>query len=437
MINQAPAGFSSGGRVYGNQASTSYASQQSANQYFSNQASGNFAPQGSNGRIVINQGPTNFAFQAPINGAYGNQADYSSRGTVNGFSRNQASANSYSSPNQGFSGQTRTLVGSNVVTSIDLNNEVSRPNGDSLKVITEFNGGNLARLQSTTARPEVTTFSGDYARTQSTFDQNKKVVVKLSDLHPLIINKLGAECTCKADPFAVFRGPNRQSLPINSQNRGPVDLANYDEKDIYVDVESDKENAEEIDFARNIPSNRVIKTQDTRLRNGESNRNVLVSSRGEPSSTFLPPLASSSYLPPSSTYLPSTTAAPLSRNQARSQPLLIRVEDNFNSASVVRSRTGKALNGLGNANDLQSKKGPTSFRSTEEPVDGSLQCARPGLFRHPKLCNKFYACHWDEWKKRYTLHIFNCPVHLAFDASAGACNYPSKGPACQDNKLLV
>lgn len=408
-------------------------SSQSANQYFSNQASGNFAPPRSNNRVVNNQ--ANFAYQQQSNGAYGNRTPAS-------FSRNQGSANSYNSQNQGFSGQTRTLVGSNVVTSIDLNNEVSRQNKDSLKVITEFNGGNLARLQSTTASPEATTFTGDYSRTltQSTFDarnQNKKVVVKLSDLHPLILNKLGAECTCKADPFAVFRGPNRQSLPINSQNRGPVDLANYDEKDIYVDVDSDKENAEEIDFVRNIPSNRLIRPQNPGLRNGEPDQNVAVSFRSEPSSTFLPPISSTNYLPPSSTYLPSTTALPILRNQARSQPLLIRVDDNLNSATIVRTRAGKALQGSGTPNDLRSQKGPTSFRSTEEPQDGSLKCARPGLFRHPELCNKFYACHWDEWKKRYTLHVFNCPVHLAFDASAGACNYPSKGPACQDNKLLV
>ena len=81
--------------------------------------------------------------------------------------------------------------------------------------------------------------------------------------------------------------------------------------------------------------------------------------------------------------------------------------------------------------------GPGGWRGLDESLQGSVDCQRAGLFRHPKYCNKFYACHWDEWKGRYTLHVFNCPVHLAYDSSLGACNWPSKGPACTDNTLLV
>ena len=81
--------------------------------------------------------------------------------------------------------------------------------------------------------------------------------------------------------------------------------------------------------------------------------------------------------------------------------------------------------------------GPGGWRGLDETLQGSVDCKRAGLFRHPKYCNKFYACHWDEWKGRYTLHVFNCPVHLAYDSSLGACNWPSKGPACSDNTLLV
>ena len=81
--------------------------------------------------------------------------------------------------------------------------------------------------------------------------------------------------------------------------------------------------------------------------------------------------------------------------------------------------------------------GPGGWRGLDETLQGSVDCQRAGLFRHPKYCNKFYACHWDEWKRRYTLHVFNCPVHLAFDSNLGACNWPSEGPACTDNTLLV
>lgn len=467
LINQASADFGSRGSVNGvltNQASASFSTQGSSNEFFDNQVSGAFGTRGSSNRILSNQASANFV----------------SQGLNNRVSNSQFTANSFSAQNQGFAPQTRPLVGSNVVTSINgADNNIVRQNTvnqSNLRIISEFNGvGGSNSDRSTTATPEVTTYTGDFSRTQSRIqsnaafnsrNQNRKVIVKLSDLHPLILGKLGAECTCKADPFAIFRGPNRQTLPINSQNRGPVDLANYDESDIYIDVDSDKENQKEIDFVRNIPSNRLIKTSSVRLSNGNDGRNIVVSSRGEPlSSTYLPPTtarSSSTYLPPASlsnTYLPSSTAAPfapvLRRNQAslsvqaeERRPLLIRVEDeNFNSAPVVsvRGRAGKTLfdGSAGLVNNLRDqgssfdRYGPGGLRSNDETLQGSLDCARPGLFRHPKFCNKFYACHWDTWKKRYTLHVFNCPVHLAFDTSVGACNFPSKGPACQDNKLLV
>jgi len=95
---------------------------------------------------------------------------------------------------------------------------------------------------------------------------------------------------------------------------------------------------------------------------------------------------------------------------------------------------GEIARGAGRSFD---RYGPGGWRGLDETLQGSVDCQRAGLFRHPKYCNKFYACHWDEWKGRYTLHVFNCPVHLAYDSSLGACNWPSKGPACTDNTLLV
>ncbi|CAH1969306.1 unnamed protein product [Acanthoscelides obtectus] len=66
----------------------------------------------------------------------------------------------------------------------------------------------------------------------------------------------------------------------------------------------------------------------------------------------------------------------------------------------------------------------------------SIECNRAGLFRHPNQCNKFYSCRWDCTKNKYTVHTFNCPIHLTFDSSLGACNWPSQGPACMENTLL-
>lgn len=88
------------------------------------------------------------------------------------------------------------------------------------------------------------------------------------------------------------------------------------------------------------------------------------------------------------------------------------------------------------AREAFDRYGPGGLRSRDETLQGVVDCQRAGLFRHPKECNKFYACRWDCDKKRFTLHVFNCPVHLTFDASLGACNWPSQGPACLENTLL-
>ncbi|XP_015184660.1 PREDICTED: cell wall protein AWA1-like isoform X4 [Polistes dominula] len=261
----------------------------------------------------------------------------------------------------------------------------------------------------TESTPIITTYSGGYSKsssvtpsyeisTQTTAVQSKgKVIVKWSDLHPLLISKLGAECTCKADPFGTLRGPGKNL--INS-SKGQIDLANYDESDVYVDLEND--DSGEYDYVTNYGSSspRPFKIE-----------NKAITASTDKSAS------------PGSTYLPSV------------------------STSVTRSfipseRSGKKLeqsdsstNSVGESNNYNFV--PKSLEESEEILEGPNDCARPGLFRHPNSCNKFYACHWDEWKKRFTLHVFNCPVFLTFDNNAEACNWPSKGPACQDGNLLV
>lgn len=384
------------------------------NRFLNNQAK--FVYGNSNGAVLVNQANS----QVTTNrGIVRNQEKFSNNRATGAFASSRGNlANNQNTP-------TRTLIGSSVITggTSDFNNNLVRQNN-----------GNFGRLQSSTSQPEVTTYSGSFSKTKNRndYEQNKKVIVKLSDLHPLILEKLGAECICKADPFAVFRGPNRQTLPIDSKNRGRVDLANYDEGDIYVDVDvSDKE--KDIEFLRNIPSSRLIKT-DNRYNNGAA---ALTSVRSSSSTTYLPPKRPSS----STTYLPPTSitddfTSVLGENEAqskltRNRPLLIRVEDDNNNRFILtqRQRSGKSLSNGSKDNNLK--------KSVDEIIEDEPDCARQGLFRHPKFCNKFYACHWDNWKKRFTLHVLNCPIHLAFDSSAGACNYPMKGPACQDNKLLI
>ena len=77
-----------------------------------------------------------------------------------------------------------------------------------------------------------------------------------------------------------------------------------------------------------------------------------------------------------------------------------------------------------------NKFGPGGFRNFNDTI-GPEVCDRPGLFRHPTDCDKFYECYWDKWVEKYTLHVFPCPVVLGFDTGITACSWPFDGPQCQ------
>lgn len=232
---------------------------------------------------------------------------------------------------------------------------------------------------STTSAYEVTTKSPE---------SKGKVIVKWSDLHPLLLGKLGAECTCKADPFATLRGPVRKLI---ASSKGKVDLGNYDESEIYVDLENNGSSEEDTNYD------------------------------GYPAQPYkISPHEMTSDQPPSSSYLPVPSTTVRTRHLG---PAV-----GFRAGRKLKDDVGPSPNTI--ARDPEEE-------DPDQIINGATDCARPGLFRHPSLCNKFYACHWDQWKKKFTLHIFNCPIHLTFDSRASACNWPSKGPACQADNLLV
>ena len=79
-----------------------------------------------------------------------------------------------------------------------------------------------------------------------------------------------------------------------------------------------------------------------------------------------------------------------------------------------------------------NKFGPGGFRNFNDTI-GPEVCDRPGLFRHPTDCDKFYECYWDKWVEKYTLHVFPCPIVLGYDTGITACNWPFDGPQCQHN----
>jgi len=75
--------------------------------------------------------------------------------------------------------------------------------------------------------------------------------------------------------------------------------------------------------------------------------------------------------------------------------------------------------------------GPGGVQSKQQEVGPEL-CERPGIFRHPTNCNKFYECFWDMWTERYTLHVFNCAVRLIYDENITACNWHYSKADCAD-----
>lgn len=281
---------------------------------------------------------------------------------------------------------------------------------------------------STPAPFDRTQFSNGFSSTSSSISYETtakstavgkaKVIVKWSDLHPLLLGKLGAECTCKGDPFANLRGPG--SKLINS-SKGKVDLSNYDESDIYVDLDKDNGSYEDNDYTSNYDS---TPAGPVKLWPIETPAPVSSSEESEisqkPSFTYLPSVASSIGLQGTVSPTPAVSHG---------------FSANFRSGKSLNDE-GSTANSVGKGASFD-RYGPGGLRDSEEVLEGATNCARPGLFRHPNFCNKFYACHWDEWKKKFTLHVFNCPVHLTFDNGASACNWPSMGPACQDDNLLV
>lgn len=266
-------------------------------------------------------------------------------------------------------------------------------------------------LPATKSSFNVKTTLNPYDTTTRSSEGKGKVIVKWSDLHPILLGKLGAECACKTDPFATLRGPAKRL-----KDSAKVDLANYGESDVYVDLEKDYSSENSNDY---ITDYRELSPKPYKI----SDPLTMMNFTNKLSSNL------------SSSYLPANTRDVITGLDSHAG--LSRKNNLSERSSRLQAdpRIGKRLKDV--------RPTSSSSISTEEEddsleiINGATDCARPGLFRHPSLCNKFYVCHWDQWKKKFTLHIFNCPIHLTFDAKANACNWPSKGPACQGDNLLV
>nr|XP_018912156.1 PREDICTED: uncharacterized protein LOC109040634 [Bemisia tabaci]XP_018912157.1 PREDICTED: uncharacterized protein LOC109040634 [Bemisia tabaci]XP_018912158.1 PREDICTED: uncharacterized protein LOC109040634 [Bemisia tabaci] len=227
-------------------------------------------------------------------------------------------------------------------------------------------------------------------RSRFTGQKKKKVVVvsRLSDFNPLLVNKLGAQCDCtrvvrkrrprpKASTQALFE-PVQTTTVSYEPSYSPS----------YVQSESEAPEAPVVEIRPIIRRRKIHRSTTTTeaysndVENDETTRRVVASKQ---------------------------------RVVLRNKPVY----------SAPPSE------------EQEYNNDPTNAKESEDLMNGRVECKRAGLFRHPKYCNKFYSCDWDKWKKKFTLNVMSCPIHLAYDTQLGACNWPSKGPACSDDNLLV
>lgn len=101
------------------------------------------------------------------------------------------------------------------------------------------------------------------------------------------------------------------------------------------------------------------------------------------------------------------------------------------------------FNELANGSDENRKSAENDEREQQQHGDQTVTvsfgedslvpesaCTRAGLFQHPFACNKFYECFWDKQLSKYTLHMFECPIKLAFDDRIVGCAMPIESSLC-------
>ncbi|KAG6448979.1 hypothetical protein O3G_MSEX005797 [Manduca sexta] len=259
------------------------------------------------------------------------------------------------------------------------------------------------------------------------------VVTKINDFNPLLVRKLGAVCSCQS-PVLTLKG------------RRPV------------------VKEQEVDDYSNSYSNGGDNNNNQYILNSERLQTPTVTVTPIVTSTFNPiivpddsfyqdyhePIQQEVVVTPkkeiylesvSSTPIPVSSTEKVYTIRPRIKPVTVAptyktVILNQEVAPVASITSHDAAAAVLDSPAFD-RYGPGGWRSRDETLQGSVDCQRAGLFRHPKQCNKFYACRWDCTKQRFTLHVFNCPIQLSFDSSIGACNWPSQGPACQGDTLLT
>lgn len=241
------------------------------------------------------------------------------------------------------------------------------------------------------------------------------VVTKINDFNPLLVRKLGAVCSCQS-PIVVLRG-RRPNVQVQ-QDFDEYGNDDYSDADSRGDIDSNE-------WAQKAVTLQSVKTVTVPTVTKTTFNPIIV-----PDDSFYQDYQESIELTPkinegySERYASSTPVAVTET--------VVKIRPRIKAVTVAPTYKTVLL-------DQEVATVAAVVKATASRRDDlqGIKCERAGLFRHPKQCNKFYACRWDCNKQKFTLHTFNCPVQLSFDPSIGACNWPSQGPACQGDTLLT
>ncbi|XP_049869607.1 uncharacterized protein LOC126369292 [Pectinophora gossypiella] len=239
------------------------------------------------------------------------------------------------------------------------------------------------------------------------------VVTKINDFNPLLVRKLGAVCSCQS-PVLILKG-KRPNVQVQQE------YDDYSNDNDYEDGRGDIGN----EWALKSDRLQAVKTVTTAPTVTSTFNPIIV-----PDDSFYQDIQDSSIeITPKSRQVYSeefVSSTPVYSTTER----IVKIRPRVKAVTVAPTYKTVVLNQEVAPNVVVKD---TVTRGRDDLPD----CQRAGLFRHPKYCNKFYACRWDCNKQKFTVHTFNCPVQLSFDSSIGACNWPSQGPACQGDTLLT
>ncbi|XP_022125156.2 uncharacterized protein LOC111000114 isoform X2 [Pieris rapae] len=259
------------------------------------------------------------------------------------------------------------------------------------------------------------------------------VVTKINDFNPLLVRKLGAVCSCQS-PVLVLKGrrPTAQTQIIDDYSSEDISRRGDNDEEVWQEKSRRVTKPAINTVTTGAPTvtstyNPIIVPDDSYYQDYQeaSNDDVIITPTGRGQSE---------------NYVSSKPVTSTTENVIRIRPRVKAVTVAPTYKTVILNQEVSPQESLDTVQvDSQSfdRYGPGGWRGRDETLQGSIDCQRAGLFRHPKQCNKFYACRWDCTKQRFTLHVFNCPVQLSFDPNIGACNWPSQGPACQGDTLLT